>query len=408
MLLDEQLVAFDRVLAEAKQAYRDKRKAAIIIRGGPGTGKSVIALNLLAALSRIGLNTHYVTGSKAFTNTLRRIVGNRAAQQITFFNSYVSAAFNDVDVMICDEAHRIRETSNNRFSRVRSDKRQIEELFHAAKVAVFFVDDKQVVRPGEAGSANMILEESKRQDCRIFDYKLEAQFRCNGSDGFINWINNTLEIDRTANVIWNLNDKFDFRIVESPEQAEKLIEERVAAGATGRMTAGFCWPWSDPLPNGSLVEDVVAGGFRRPWNAKSGAGRLAKEIPPENLWAYDPRGIDQVGCIYTAQGFEFDYVGVIFGKDLLYRHGTGWTGDKGQSFDTVVKRSGERFGDLVKNTYRVLLTRGMKGCFVCFLDKETEQFVKSRTEKIGAPPIRDRNLAVASTKSVGHRQTEML
>ena len=409
VLLDEQLVAFDRVLAEAKNAYKDKRKAIIVIRGGPGTGKSVIALNLLSALSRTGLNTHYVTGSKAFTETLRRIVGRRASQQVKYFNSYTAAAANDVDVMICDEAHRIREHSHTRYTprSQRSLKPQIQELFEASKVGVFFVDDNQVVRPGEIGSAKMIVKQARENDCRLFEYKLEAQFRCSGSDGFINWVNNTLEIERTANVLWNLNDKFDFRIVESPNELEKLIKERIQAGATARLTAGFCWPWSDPEPTGTLVSDVMVGEYVRPWNAKSSAGRLAREVPPENLWAYDARGSDQIGCIYTVQGFEFDYVGLIFGPDLVYRHGEGWIGDKTKSFDTVVKRSGEHFVDLVKNTYRVLLTRGIKGCFVYFMDKETEQLFRSRTETTGEPPSRKITETFENPTTNKLHQTEM-
>jgi DUF2075 family protein len=409
VLLDEQLVAFDRVLAEAKNAYKDKRKAIIVIRGGPGTGKSVIALNLLSALSRIGLNTHYVTGSKAFTETLRRIVGRRASQQVKYFNSYIAAAANDIDVMICDEAHRIREHSHTRYTprSQRSLKPQIQELFEASKVGVFFVDDNQVVRPGEIGSAKMVVKQARENHCRLFEYKLEAQFRCSGSDGFINWVNNTLEIERTANVLWNLNDKFDFRIVESPEELERLVKERIRADATARLTAGFCWPWSDPEPSGSLVSDVTVGEYIRPWNAKSSAGRLAREVPPENLWAYDARGSDQIGCIYTAQGFEFDYVGVIFGLDLVYRHGVGWVGEKTKSFDTIVKRSGDRFVELVKNTYRVLLTRGIKGCYVYFMDKETEQLFRSRTEVIGATPDRASGVAPVATSSK-QKQMEML
>jgi hypothetical protein len=410
VLLDEQLVAFDRVLTEAKHAYKDKRKATIIIRGGPGTGKSVIALNLLSALSRTGLNTHYVTGSKAFTETLRRIVGRRASQQVKYFNSYTDAGANDVDVMICDEAHRIREHSHTRYTprSQRSLKLQIQELFDASKVGVFFVDDNQVVRPGEIGSAKLILNQAKQSKCRVFEYKLEAQFRCSGSDGFINWVNNTLEIERTANVLWNLNDKFDFRIIDSPEALEKLIKDRIQAGATGRLTAGFCWPWSDPEPSGSLVSDVTIGEYVRPWNAKSNAGRLVREVPPENLWAHDARGSDQIGCIYTAQGFEFDYVGVIFGPDLVYRHGIGWVGDKTKSFDTVVKRSREQFVDLVKNTYRVLLTRGMKGCYVYFMDRETEKFFRSRTERLGAEPNREMPHSTADRPAEILLQTEML
>jgi DUF2075 family protein len=146
------------------------------------------------------------------------------------------------------------------------------------------------------------------------------------------------------------------------------------------MTAGFCWPWSNPQADGTLKDDVVICDYRRPWNAKSGI-KLAKGIPKEITWAYDPKGFDQMGCVYTAQGFEFDYAGVIIGPDLKYNFDLrSWEGHKEASFDTVVKRSGDRFLDLVKNTYRVLLTRGMKGCYVHFMDKDTERFFRSRME----------------------------
>ncbi len=383
VLLDEQLVAFDRVMGAARAGFKQRQKAAIIIRGGPGTGKSVIALNLLSALSREGMNAHYVTGSKAFTETLRRIVGPRAKVQVRYFNSYMQADFNEVDVLLCDESHRIRVTSNNRFTEAdkRSSKLQIDELFSAGKVLVFFVDDRQAVRPGEIGSAGIIKQAAEAHGAVIHDYKLEAQFRCAGSTGFVNWIETTLNIERTANVLWNKNEGFDFRIMESPQALDAAIKARVAEGNTARLMAGFCWEWSNPKPDGTLVDDVVLGSFVRPWNAKSGAGHLHPSIPRESLWAYDPRGVDQVGCIYTAQGFEFDYAGVIFGQDLVYRHGQGWVGQKQYSHDSVVKRSGDDFLKLVKNVYRVLLSRGMKGCYVHFVDKETEDFVRSRMEE---------------------------
>lgn len=381
VLLDEQLVAYERVMAEARAGHRDRRKSVIVIRGGPGTGKSVIALNLVAALSKLGLNSHYATGSKAFTTTLRKIVGTRAAQQFKYFNSYRDAEYNEIDVLVCDEAHRIREKSLIRFKPA-PDKWQIEELLHVAKVSVFFIDDKQIVRPKEIGSTQYILDAAARQDCRVFDYSLQTQFRCAGSDAFVSWVNNTLEIERTPHVLWNLNEEFDFRIFESPGALEIAIKERLEQDNTARLTAGFCWPWSDPLKDGLLVPDVQIGDFHRPWNARSGKGRLHRSVPPESLWAYDPRGVGQVGCIYTAQGFEFDYVGVIFGHDLVYRHDKGWVGQKEHSKDRVVRGAGDAFLDLVKNTYRVLLTRGLKGCFVYFMDNETEDFFRSRTENI--------------------------
>jgi hypothetical protein len=286
--------------------------------------------------------------------------------------------------MICGEAHRIRKTSNNRFTPAvrKSNKPQVEELFHAAKVGVYFVDDRQVVKPDEIGSSSYIKDAAVASGMKVMEFELEAQFRCGGNAGFINWVNNTLELERTANVLFNDAEDYEFRIAPTPEELEDWIRDRVTEGRTARLTAGFCWPWSKPKPDGTLVDDVTIGAFVRPWNARPDAGRLAAGIPPAPLWAYDPNGINQIGCIYTAQGFEFDYVGVIFGKDLVYRPGQRWVGQPRHSSDSQVRHAGDRFVELVKNTYRVLLTRGIKGCFVSFEDKETENFFRSRIETI--------------------------
>src|SRR5262249_28625839 len=161
------------------------------------------------------------------------------------------AEFNEVDVLICDESHRIRETSNSRFTKksLRSDKSQLREILDAAKVAVFFIDDRQVVRPNEVGSTEYILRHAAALGAEISEYQLEVQFRCSGSDGFVNWIDNTLKIQPTANVIWDGADGFDFRILQSPEELEAEIRRRADDGFTARVAAGFCWPWSEPRPD---------------------------------------------------------------------------------------------------------------------------------------------------------------
>ena len=372
VLLDEQLASFERVMAEARKALKTDTRSTILIRGGPGTGKSVIALNLVSALSREGIDTRHATGSKAFTGSIRKVVGRRAEQQFNYFNSFAMTDDGTIDVLICDEAHRIRETSVSRFTRKdqRSGKSQIEELLDAAKVTVFFIDDLQVVRPGEIGSADLIVEALDGRERSLYDFELRAQFRCAGSDGFISWITTMLGIEETANYRWGGDEQFDFRIVDTPTELHDLIRTKTDEGASARLVAGFCWPWSDPLGDGTLVDDVVIDNWRMPWNAKSDKGRLAPGIPKESEWARNPNGVEQVGCIYTAQGFEFDYAGVIFGPDLVIRNGE-WIGQPDRSHDRAVKRGGDQFIDYVKNVYRVLLSRGMKGCYVHFMDEET-------------------------------------
>jgi uncharacterized protein len=383
VLLDEQLVVFEKIRAVVAAAVQKGRRHVVVVRGGPGTGKSVLAINLLARFLADGRTAHYATGSRAFTQTLWKLVGSRAKPVFKYFNNYRSALPGEIDALICDEAHRIRETSNDRFTPAakKSTEPQIKELLRATKVAVFFIDDRQGVRPNEIGSTNYIQAHANELNCEISEFELEVQFRCSGSAGFVNWISNTLGTERTANQLWTGAESFDFRIFPTPESMESAIRAKVAGNVTGRLAAGFCWDWSKPSADGTLVDDVVIGGWRKPWNARPDSGRLAKGIPPADLWATDPEGINQVGCVYTAQGFEMDYVGVIWGKDLTYDlDQQSWVGNKQESHDRTVKQSKSDFLQLVKNTYRVLLSRGMKGCYVCFLDKDTERFVRSRMD----------------------------
>jgi len=393
ILLDEQQVVFQRVLASVRESLERPKKQVFLVHGGPGTGKSVLAINLMSELSGQGRNAQYATGSKAFTQTIRKIVGPRAAQQLKYFNNYGQADPNAVDVLICDEAHRIRKSSQDRFTKKedRTDKPQIQEILEASKVSVFFIDDRQVVRPGEVGSSDLIRTYAAKNGCELYEHKLEAQFRCAGSDAFIQWVDHTLGIQETATPLWYQREEpFEVRILNSPEEVEAAIRAKAVEGQSARMMAGFCWPWSqETQAEGSLAEDVVIGEYRRPWNARPGLKGLKKGIPPAELWAFDPNGLDQVGCVYTAQGFEFDYAGVIWGSDLVYDPDQGaWVGQRQNSQDAVVKRSRDQFTDLVKNTYRVLLTRGLKGCYLCFTDKATERFVRSRTEGLGETPAK--------------------
>jgi len=386
VLLDEQQVAFNAIMDEVRAAAgQNRREVAFVIEGGPGTGKSVIAINLVAELSGLGLRAIHATGSKAFTQNLRQRVGSRASPLFSYFMN-LAGVREQFDVVILDEAHRIREVSGNRFTPAakRTGKAQIDDILDAGRVTVFFIDDHQVVRPEEVGSSGLIRRAAATRGTPVREFQLEAQFRANGSDAFIQWVDNTLEVERTPQILWPTDDAFDFRVVDTVDGLEGLIRRQAMAGATARLVAGFCWPWSDPEPSGDLVTDVVIGEWRKPWNARAQAGRLAKGIPASDYWASDPGGLEQVGCIYTAQGFEFDYVGVILGRDLVYRPGFGWVGQPEESRDRIVSSrnvSRDAFTQYVKAVYRVLLTRGLRGCYVYFVDWQTRDFVLSRLER---------------------------
>ncbi|MEM0322137.1 MAG: DUF2075 domain-containing protein, partial [Thermoprotei archaeon] len=380
-LLETQITAYNTILDRAVKCAGSDRKSTIIVRGGPGTGKSLIALNVLAELLARGFTVFHATGSVAFTTTLRKIAGARASKLFKYFNSFSKTKNNEIDVLVCDEAHRIRRTSSSRYTRRedRTDTPQVEELIRSAKLSVFFIDDMQVVRPFEVGTAQLIRETASRLGCELFDFELETQFRCNGSDSYLEWIDDVLEIRNTGKTYLTNEDGFDFKIFDEPSELRDEISRRNEIKPnSARMVAGFCWPWSDPNPDGTLKEDVVIGDFKMPWEAKKEARKLAPGIPRAPLWAYDPNGVNQMGSIYTIQGFEFDYVGVIFGNDLMYDRERGWIGKPENSADRVVKQSKAEFTRYVKNAYRVLLTRGMMGCYVYFIDGETRRYFESR------------------------------
>ncbi|NFL34501.1 DUF2075 domain-containing protein [Clostridium botulinum] len=384
VLLDEQKLAFDTIIAAAESSKSGKK--VLIVKGGPGTGKSVIAINILAYFLRNKRKVNYATGSKWFTKNLRAMLkGTKGEFYFKYFNQYNDLQEDSIDVLICDESHRIRGDRD-----YKSGLYQIEQLIKASKVSVFFIDNNQHIRANEIGTSQYIRHFANKYkkdtgcDLTIWETKLEAQFRCGGMDGFVSWIDNTLGIENTANILWKNNKEgFDFKICSSPEEVDNLIRKKAEYGYKSRMMAGFCWQWNEEGNNdGTLVNDVKIGNYERPWNPSDKGNYKVKQnsnIPKPEVWATDPKGIDQIGCVYTVQGFEFDCVGVIFGNDLIYDNG--WKINKDNSYDSLLKKSSnEAFMKSLKNVYRVLLTRGIKGCYVYFMDKNTERFFKSRLE----------------------------
>nr|WP_221219736.1 DUF2075 domain-containing protein [Prauserella isguenensis] len=390
VLLDEQKVAYEQVMHAVDRARTANTRTAVVVLGGPGSGKSVIALNLMGNLARRGRTVHHATGSSAFTRTMRKTAGKHAPRVqslFKYFNNYTASEPRELDVLICDEAHRIRETSVNRYTRkeVRAQAgRQIDELIDVAWVPVFLLDENQIVRPGEMGSLDEITTAARAKGCDVEIVHLKGQFRCGGSAAFDTWVERLVGLDRLPPTSWSnvasaLDDDFELADVASPEAMESWLLAKQAdhAGTTARLAAGYCWRWSDPVATEDgkhLVDDVTIGEWARPWNAKP--GKRVPDAPESYYWASDERGFGQVGCIYTAQGFEYDWAGVIFGPDFVRRNGQ-WVARREYSHDPAVKKADDlHFGALIRNTYKVLLTRGMAGACVYSTDPETQAFLE--------------------------------
>ncbi|MDH2424989.1 DUF2075 domain-containing protein [Sphaerisporangium sp. TRM90804] len=380
VLLAEQRLAYEIVLNAVARARRASSKEVVIVTGGPGSGKSVIALSLLGELSRQGRPVMHATGSRSFTETLRRVPGrgsSRVKGLFKYFNSFTTSDTNDLDVLICDEAHRIRRTSHNRFtpSHLRGERRQVDELIDAARVPVFLLDEHQVVRPGEMGTVAEIREHAEVRGLPVHEISLDEQFRCGGSRAYEEWVLRLLGLRPGGPVPWPGDDHFTVALAASPEELESRLREKRDEGYSARMTAGFCWPWSEPRRDDTLVSDVRVGAWSRPWNVKG--DRAVGTAPASSLWATMDGGFEQIGCVYTAQGFEYDWNGVILGPDLVCRDGRLVTVRKASKDPALTRGTTEGETDrLIRNTYKVLLTRGMVGTLLYSTDRETNDFLQ--------------------------------
>ncbi len=377
ILLDEQKVAFETARAVAKNS---DKKAVVIVKGGPGTGKSVISMNLFGYLLKDGLNAQFVAPNASFRGVMVHRLArneNRTRLQNLFKGSagFVDAPKDTFDVLIVDEAHRLKRKGAYQYK----GENQVEDIIKATKKSIFFVDDDQMIRPHDVGSVREIKKMAEKYDAKVYEIQLTAQFRCAGAEGYLNWLDSTLQIKETANFDgWEQKD-FDFKIFDDPNKLREAIKAKHDKGFDARILAGYAWKWTSASKgnNNGEIEDVTIPefDFKMPWNSRRAGTN----------WAADPSGINQAGCIHTSQGLEFDYVGVIVGKDLRFdpeklRYNVDWSSYKDSTGKSGLRDKPEELTKLVKNIYKVLMSRGIKGCYVYFADENVKKYFLDRTK----------------------------
>ena len=387
-MIDEQKVAYELAIKMARDSYIDDKKRVLIVEGGPGTGKSVVAINLLVDLINDELNALYVTKNSAPRNVFfEKLRGSNYTQSYlkTLFKgsgSFTQSNSNDFDVLIVDEAHRLNKKSGL-FSNLGEN--QIKEIINAAKFSIFFIDKHQKVTLKDYGSIDEIKKFAKCYNCEIEEIKLESQFRCNGSDGYLSWLTDVLEIEETANYD-GFDFDFDFQVIDDAAELKELIFEKNKEKNNARLLAGYCWNWIKEGKNDSSVHDIEIGDFSMSWN-----------LGNSDTWAIDETSVNEVGCIHTSQGLEFDYVGVIIGEDMRFDgehiitdfNSRARTDQSLKGIKKLYKEDSykalKEADEIIKNTYRTLMTRGMKGCYIyCedmalqFYFKEKIDFLKSK------------------------------
>lgn len=377
IMLDEQKVVYEEILKTALKCMSDQKKRTVIVKGGPGTGKTVVAINLLAKLTNEGLFAQYTSKNSAPRNVYaKKLTGHKKTSINNMFKgsgSYVDAEENIVDVLICDEAHRLNDKSGM-FHNLGEN--QIKEIINASLCSVFFIDESQRVTLSDIGTVSEIVKWADELNSEVQEMELLSQFRCDGSDGYLAWLDDVLEIRKTAN--FDMKDiDYDIRIMDSPNEVRDLIVECNKTRNQSRILAGYCWAWLKEGQNNSDVYDIKIGDFEMSWN-----------LGNTSTFAIDENSVNEVGCIHTSQGLEFDYAGVIIGDDMRYENGhivTDFTkrAKTDQSLKGIKKlyKENPEFAlkeadEIIKNTYRTLMSRGMKGCYVYCTDKNLADYLR--------------------------------
>ena len=375
-MIDEQLVAYSTVLKLVENKINDKRKHTIIVEGGPGTGKSVIAINLLAKILNAGYSCTYVTknGAPRYTFSESLIKGKH---KIGFLKGLFkgSGSFFDVpddtfDCILADEAHRLN-LKSGMYGNLGEN--QVAEIIKASRICVFFVDEDQIVTMKDIGTVEEIKKQARLLDSEIHcgeSLKLTSQFRCNGSDGYLAFLDDILQIRRTANA-FSFDLDYDIRIFNDPCEMREALREK-NTNNKARMIAGYCYPWVSDKDK-SRMDIVLDGGFEAQWNFET------------NSFATAPDSFEQVGCIHSTQGLEFEYVGIIIGNDLQFKDGkviTDYTErylKRDKTISNVRTDADRALADrIIRNTYKTLLSRGQKGCFIYCQNRDLSGYISDR------------------------------
>ncbi len=386
IMIDDQKLVYETAIDMAMKADIGKKQV-LIVEGGPGTGKSVVAINLLVELTKRNLVTKLVSKNSAprevyktlLTGTLRRTAIDNLFGGT---GSFYGVEENTYDNLIVDEAHRLNAKSGL-FGNLGEN--QAKEIMRASKFSVFFIDDDQRIHVRDIGTKKQLEKWAREMKATVKHLKLASQFRCNGSNAYPAWLDQMLQIRETANFKLSENE-FDFRVFDDPNELLATIKERNAVNNKSRMVAGYCWDWKSK--NRPFMKDVIIPefNFEMTWN-------LTKD---GSKWIIANNSVNEIGCIHTCQGLELDYVGVIIGKDLRFKNGKIITDVfERSSMDQSVKglRNKQKQNDpisadltdrIIKNTYRTLMTRGMKGCYIFCCDKDLAEYFKANIKTQGS------------------------
>ncbi|RGB46879.1 DUF2075 domain-containing protein [Streptococcus pasteurianus] len=367
----------------------------ILVEGEAGSGKTVLMSSLLYDLfnsnefpvSKDKMSIHLLVNHEQQLTVYQQMAkklglknknGIDVVMKPTSFINYQSKNNLKADVVIVDEAHLLLTQGKQSYR----GKNHLKDLLANAKVVVAVFDENQILTTEQIWESADLAEMKLDAQCVI---SLRDQMRINAQQSTIDWIRSL--VDEQVIYPFRKDDKYDFRVFDSPQEMYDAIKEKDQHQENGisRMLATYDWKFKQKgKPEDNQYWNVTIGDFSMPWNLQ-----LPKDKATKNLsWAEQKQTIDEIGSTYTIQGFDLNYAAVIIGPSVKYRDGK-IIFDPGASCNekairnrTLADGTRMKFGEtLLKNELNVLLTRGVNRLYLFAVDKELQKALKEALRK---------------------------
>ncbi len=404
----EQMIVYSDILADITKCNMDDREGTFVVQGGAGTGKTILAMNLLrtlvncvkketdeliidfdedvAVINKLvhtfkekqseKLRIALCTPIAELRSVLKKVTADcELGENLVVSPEEIARSSELYDVVIVDESHRLRIRKNIQdykgfdecSKQLGMDPHtcsQLDWIMGRSQYRVLLYDEEQSVKGSDLGHERFI---NTVGECKT--RQIKTQMRCLGGKAFTDYIDSILKCEKHPKE--SFGEQFDFRLFNDVEKMINTIKEKDGQVKLCRTVAGYSWEWKDKNKSYEYkkehgIFDIEIEGHKYIWNTS------------HDGWILSKHAIDEIGCVHSAQGFDLNYVGVIFGREIDYdAESNSIVINSKLFFDRNVKAATdpEQLKKYILNTYRVLLTRGIRGCYVYAYNKNLRQYL---------------------------------
>lgn len=400
-------------IVEIIKGLLTKSSNSIVVEGGAGTGKTILATFLFKLLNTdieefntvdfgsseqefvkliIELKKKYPNPSMAlvvpmssFRNTLKKVFKNIKGLSAKMVIGPAEVANNTYDILIVDESHRLRkrvnlgayfgafDIANEKLKLDKYKGNELDWILKQGKSQIFFYDENQSIKPSDVDKKDFDL--LKARNTTILK-TLTSQFRVKGGVDYVSFVDRLLKCKFRKNENSFASEKYELLLFDSIEDLISKIKEKEKEVKLSRLVAGYSWEWVSKKKD---VHDIIIGNVKLKWNGVS------------DDWVNSENSINEVGCIHTTQGYDLNYTGIIFGNEISYDWNKNEIVIKEENyFDKNGKQSIKNpldLKDYILNIYKTIMLRGIRGTYIYVCDPNLRDYFRQHISTFSEPPV---------------------